>query len=182
MFLLKKSKLFPRFLVRSLPFPFSILHEDGSIVDLKDEIVFFKNFSDKNLKYQSLLRISEPPNHVFLLSLNESISCGPLLKKLPRNIMQNLIGTHVELESNENELKFRFSKQIFGKVVDFRGNVIESEEPSENNQENNNNEGSLKERNYSILEIFKGQEHSKKRVGTDGQIWTGLFFLSNKKN
>ena len=180
MFLLKKSKLFSHFLSRSLPYPFSILHQDGSIVDLKDEIVFFKNFSDKNLKYQSLLKISEPPNHVFVLSLNEKISCGPLLKKIPRNVMQNLIGTNIELETNENELKFMFSKQIFGKVVDFRGNIIESEENPEASQEKNNNEENFKERNYSILEIFKGQEHTKKRVGTDGQIWTGFFFFLKK--
>ena len=169
MFLLKKTKVFSPFLSRSLGFPFSILSQDGAIVDLKDEIVFFKNFSEKTLKYQTLLRLSEPLNHVFLLSLNENVSCGPLLKKIPRNVMETLIDKNLELETNENEIRFKFSQQIFGNVVDFRGNLIESEE---NPQEQGNNVENFK-KNYSIQEIFKKNDHIKKRVVTDGQIWTG---------
>ena len=88
--------------------------------------------------------------------------------------LESLINQRLELAIDENELNFRFSNDLLGKIVDFQGNVIENEESSDEKMK------TLKEKNvpekiYKIQEIFKRHDHIKKRTGTDGQIWTGFL-------
>ena len=171
MLLYKHIKPFLPFIKQSLKFSFSILAEEGSIVDYKDEIVYFKNFQEKKLKYRSLLKTPDQ-NHVFLLSLNEKVSCGPLLKKFQGNVVENLLNKKLEIVANDElELPFKFTEEIYGKIVDFRGNQLEEKVEKENNKKEKFSKV------YKIQEIFEKEAHVKKRTGTDGQIWTGIIFL-----
>ena len=149
----------------------SLLAEEGSVVDGKDEIIFFKSFQEEKAKYQSLLKTHDHTNLIFLLSLNEKISCGPLVKKIQGQKLESLLHNKLEILTDDKEFSFNFSEQVFGSIIDYQGNVLE---PKENTQNNENNVGVQPFSNtYKVQEIFKKQGDIQKRVGTDGQLWTG---------
>lgn len=171
MFIYKKGKPFFSLGLKLLKRPFSILlAEEATIVDCKDEIVFFKNFQPDTLKYQSLLRTKENNAQVLLLSLNETISCGPLIKKLHGKGENNSVLLNQQLEfvpTEKNQAFLTYSEDIVGKIVDFQGNCLESQENNEKTEGKNS-------KTFQIQDIFKAETKIPRRTGTDGQLWTGF--------
>lgn len=152
----------------------NILAEESTIIECKDEIVYFKNFQPNILKYQSLLRTKDQESLVFLLSLNEKVSCGPLVKKIKSQDFASLKEKQLELINSEETAEFlRFSEENMGKILDFQGNVLENENTHEKTEKN-------VVFNYKIQDILKAEKNIPRRKGTDGQIWTGFrLFLVN---
>lgn len=175
MFLLKSFKNFQSLHIRSFIAPFSLLAEEGTVVDVKDEVVFFKNFRGKSMKFQSLLKLPDQKDHIFLLALNENLSCGPLVKKLKGNVLETLVSKKLEIVTQDTELLFTFSKEMFGNVVDFRGSVIETDDPEEQSPRTQPSDSEIPKREYPIQQIFSQHKNIERRVGTNGQIWTGFI-------
>lgn len=172
MFLSKLSKR----LIKSSIFRFKasfsgLLAEEATIIECKDEIVYFKNFQPNILKYQSLLRTKDQESLVFLLSLNEKVSCGPLVKKIKSQEASSLKEKQLELINSEENLEFlRFSEENMGEILDFQGNVLENEKTNEKTEKNT-------AFNYKIQDLLKAEVNIPRRKGTDGQIWTGIYYI-----
>ena len=165
MFIYKTAKPLIQICTRNFKLNFSsLLVEEATIIDCKDEIVYFKNFQPEILKYQSLLRTKDKESFVFLLSLNDNISCGPLLKKIKGQDAAILKEKQLELIANEENFEFlSFSHENMGKIVDFQGNLVDNDqEPL-----------MKKEFTYKIQEVFKAETNIPRRKRTDGQLWTG---------
>lgn len=167
----KKYQSLTSLLLNSFRRSISSFGEEGSILDGKDEIIFFKSFQEQNVKYQSLLKTQDQTNLIFLLSLNEKISCGPLVKKIQGQNLESLLHSKLEILNDDKEFTFNFSEQIFGSIVDYQGHILEPKEISRNNE----NITQQFSKTYKIQEIFKQQAEIHKRLGTDGQLWTGLI-------
>lgn len=136
-----------------------------------DDIAFFANFEEKNLKFLRLLSTKDKKFYLMLLSLNEKVSAAGFLTKIDSESEKSLFTSDLEIvEENEMDEKFnvKITEKIDGKIINFLGKEI-------NDESDNADEKEIKR--IFMREVWKGNRNSFKRKLTNSQIWTGLIYF-----
>ncbi|EAS06536.2 ATP synthase alpha subunit, nucleotide-binding domain protein (macronuclear) [Tetrahymena thermophila SB210] len=148
----------------------------GQIVKFKNDIIYFTNFEKSKLKLKSLIQLEkDAQKQALVLSLNEKISSALCLNKIDHN--QNYLDQSIKLV-NPNGLKLQLNgKQICGKVINYRGEVIKefSPQPSQegevaNNYSENRNDYDVE---FNLLDYKDHLILHQKRLTSKHQFYTG---------
>ncbi|EAS06537.1 ATP synthase alpha subunit, nucleotide-binding domain protein (macronuclear) [Tetrahymena thermophila SB210] len=150
--------------------------QTGQIVKSKNDIIYFTNFEKSRLKLKSLIQLeNDAQKQALVLSLNEKISSALCLNRIDHN--QNYLDQSIKLE-NPNGLKLQLNgKQICGKVINYRGEVIKEFSPQPiqegevaNKQSENHNDFDVE---FTLLDYKEHLILHQKRLTSKRQLYTG---------